>query len=126
MNTQEPNVSERPQDAARETPVDMNALQNIFGDNMEAQLSLLQKFVVQMDEILASIEAAHAQQDAEGIKFHAHKLKSSARAVGANRVSDACFEMETAGREADWMKISPQIGILQSAAEKVRSYVAAL
>ena len=123
MTTQNPRLSELPRE---ERPVDMRALDKVFGDNVEAQLSILRKFVDQTDEILASTESAHERKDADQVGFFAHKLKSSARTVGANHLSDICFELEVTGRNADWTAIGPLVGSMQSEVARVRDYIAGL
>ena len=127
MTTQNPDVLKRLQDpAGLDGPVDLGALEKIFGDNVEAQLDILQKFAVQTDEILASTLSAHGQHDADQVRFFAHKLKSSARTVGANFLSDICFELEVAGRNADWANIDPLVGGMQSEVGRVRDYISGL
>jgi len=39
------------------------------------------------------------------VAFHAHKLKSSARAVGAYELADLCEILETAGKAGEWDEI---------------------
>ncbi len=103
--------------------VDPLALAKIFGDDAEACLSILQKFLAQTEEILVAFEAAYSQHDAEQVAFHAHKLKSSACTVGANQLADSCLALEVAGRAANWTAIDSLIGGLRPAANKVREYV---
>jgi len=104
-------------------PVDPQALANIFGEDRGAQLNVLHKFVTQTDEILAAFESAYEQRNVEQIMFQAHKLKSSARTVGANQLADLCFVLESAGRAENWTDINSHIGGLRSAADRIRQFV---
>ena len=127
MTAHDPDVLQRLQaTAGEEVPVDMQALVKVLGDNVEMQLSILRKFAVQTDEIMASTLSAHEQKNADEVRFFAHKLKSSACTVGANRLSDICCELEAAGRNADWANIDPLVGVMQSEASRVSDYIAGL
>ncbi|MCW8924964.1 MAG: PAS domain S-box protein, partial [Xanthomonadales bacterium] len=109
------------QDAAQ---VDPGALVAVFGNDPDMHLNILQKFIVQTDEILADIAKAYAENDAKNVSFHAHKLKSSARTVGANQLADLCYELETTGKKADWASINTLVPKLEPAAAGVKDYVA--
>jgi HPt (histidine-containing phosphotransfer) domain-containing protein len=106
--------------------VDPQALAKIFGDDKMAQLGILKKFVIQTEESLALFESAFETRDAEQIGFNAHKLKSSARTVGANDLADLCFELELAGKNTDWPAVDRLAGSLRPAVKRVGDYVASL
>jgi len=111
---------EMPEDA---NAVDPAALAMVFGDDTSAHLNILQKFVAQTEDILAAIESAYAKHNAEQITFHAHKLKSSARTVGANYLGNLCYALESAGREVNWTEIESLASRLRPAVNQVRNYV---
>ena len=104
-------------------PIDPAALLLIFGDDQAARLNILQKFVSQTEEILADLVSAYAQHDAELVKFHAHKLKSSARTLGANELADLCLSLEIAGNNSDWTGINNLAGNMRPMIDRVREYV---
>lgn len=106
-----------------ESPVDPRALTEIFGDDHAAKKGLLQKFTMQARQIVEVLETAYGQRDAGQIAFQTHKLKSSARTVGANDLADICFSLEIAGRNEDWAEIDSLFVGLRPAAEQVGSYV---
>ena len=99
------------------------ALDQIFADDHGAQRELLNKFVAQMDDVLLQITTAHKQRDSEKVRFHSHKLKSSARMVGANMLADLCLELETAAHDTNWAQIDSAAGELGPAADSVKVYV---
>jgi len=103
--------------------VDPQALGEIFADDRGAQQELWQKFVSQMDEELVEIETAYRQRDIDQVRFHSHKLKSSARMVGANQLADLCFTLETAAHDANWAEIDEVAGDLKPTADTVKDYV---
>ena len=107
----------------QESPIDPEALARIFGDDHAAHLDILQKFVSQTDDIITGLEAAYDQHDAEQVMFHAHKLKSSARTLGADKLADLCLALETAGRNTNWSDIHELAGNMRPEMERVRDYV---
>ncbi len=106
--------------------VDPAALVAIFGEDEAAKLAILQKFTTQAEEIVTAFEAAYGQRDAEQVTFQSHKLKSSARTVGANDLADLCFELEKAGRGSNWEKIDALAGGMRIQLKRVKIYVAGL
>jgi two-component system sensor histidine kinase/response regulator len=104
-------------------PVNPEALYQIFADDRGAQRDLLQKFVTHTDEIFADFEAACSQRDAEQVRFQSHKLKSSARTIGANKLADLCFALEDAGRHSNWVEIEYLASHMKPAVDLVRAYV---
>jgi len=103
--------------------VDLEVLNLIFADDRKAQQMLLQKFTSQADDISAQFETAFRQHDMEQIRFHAHKLKSSARTVGANPLADLCFALETAARNEKWEEINTLASGLKPAVNRVRDFI---
>ncbi len=103
--------------------VDPEALVKVFGDDTAEHLDILQKFVAEMSDILVAFKAAYEQRDAEQLMFQAHKLKSSARTIGANELADLCHALETDGRAENWTEIDALAGKLKPFAGKVKDYV---
>ena len=50
-------------------------------------------FLDSLEPMLVAVERQRAAGSVAGIRFEAHKLKSSASQVGALRLSDACAEI---------------------------------
>ncbi len=105
------------------TPLDSGPMDEIFGDDAVAKTNILHKFAAQAEQIVVEFEAAFKQHDTEKVSFHSHKLKSSARTVGANELADACLAMELAGRKADWKEINSLSPQMRPAMEWVRDYI---
>jgi CheY-like chemotaxis protein/HPt (histidine-containing phosphotransfer) domain-containing protein len=109
-----------------EGPVDVAALAGVFGDDEAARLGLLRKFARQAEAIVGEFEAACGARDAEQVRFQAHKLKSSARTVGANELADVCYTLEQAGRDSDWERIDAEGGRMRAQMQRVKAWVEAL
>lgn len=103
-------------------PIDPRPLNEIFGNDVVAQTNILQKFALQAEQVVLEWEAAFERRDAEMISFQTHKLKSSARTVGANELADACLAMELAGKKSDWDEIHQLYPQMRPAMERVRDY----
>jgi len=103
--------------------VDPDVLDQIFAGDHEAKRQILEKFVCQADEIVSEFEKAYGQTDFEQLRFYCHKLKSSARTVGANSLADLCLALETAASNRNWVEISALAGDFKPEVEHIEHYV---
>jgi PAS domain S-box-containing protein len=85
--------------------IDERAIKDTFGDDEDTFKEILLSFVDPSRDIIADILSASEKRSAGGVKEAAHKLKSSARTVGANELADTCAALETAGKASDWPAI---------------------
>ena len=86
---------------AKAEPVDVNVLKQLIGDDPGMIAEFLQDFRVSSQKIAADLRAAREAGKAEVAGAAAHKLKSSARSVGALALGDLCAQMEQAGKAGD-------------------------
>ena len=63
---------------------------------------------------------------ADGVAKAAHKLKSSARSVGAVVLADLCLALETAGKADDWNEIEKTAPRLSGVMDSVTQYIVSL
>ena len=103
--------------------IDPEALTRIFGNDRESQQLLLQQFISQTKEIYSAFETACEQRDFEQVRFHSHKLKSSARTVGAYPLAELCLALEIAAQNTDWSEINGLAGNLKPAVKRVEDYI---
>lgn len=106
-----------------DSAIDPESLNGIFEKDHNAKQLLLQKFVLQTNEIFSGFETAYRQHDFEQVRFQCHKLKSSARAVGANSLADLCLALEMAAHNKNWSEITGLADDLKPAIERVEDYV---
>ena len=106
--------------------VDERAIKDTFGDGDETYREILQSFVEPSQEIIAEIVAACEGRSAMGIKDAAHKLKSSARTIGANALADTCVALEAAGKAGDWTTIEKLTPVAREQFSDVAAYVGEL
>ena len=103
--------------------IDPSALKSVFGDDEATFKEILKEFVDPATSNVQDIEASFADRSADGVAKAAHKLKSSARSVGANDLADLCQTLESAGKAEDWDEIDKAAPSLPSTMEKVVEYI---
>ena len=81
--------------------VDVNVLKKLVGDDEEIIRDFLHDFRLSAEKIAAELRTACAAGQAADAGALAHKLKSSARSVGALALGELCAEMEQAGKGGD-------------------------
>ena len=82
-------------------PVDVNVLKALVGDDGATIREFLHDFRLSAAKIAAELRAACAAGETATAGAHAHKLKSSARSVGALALGELCAAMEKAGKGGD-------------------------
>jgi len=80
---------------------DAAVLQRTVGANVAIHRKLLLRFLHDARELHVAIDRAVAQGRYKDAADHAHKLKSSARTVGAMRLGASCQALEDASRAGD-------------------------
>jgi PAS domain S-box-containing protein len=111
---------------ARDTTqvVDPNALKEVLGvDDPEMLADFYNDFLVTAQQTLDAIADACNTRDAAAAGALGHRLKSSARTVGANTLADCCFELEQAGKAADWVAIDAQVAELPPLLQAVQAWI---
>jgi len=103
--------------------IDLSALKEIFGDDMDTLKEILNEFVEPSQEIVEDIDKAFLEHSAADLAAAAHKLKSSSRAVGANELADICYTLETAGKSENWDEINEAAPKLPGAMKGVVAYI---
>ena len=87
--------------ASATAPVDVSVLKALVGDDEEIIRDFLHDFRLSAAKIAAELRAACTAGQAADAGALAHKLKSSARSVGALALGELCAEMEKAGKAGD-------------------------
>ena len=82
-------------------PVDVTVLKKLVGDDEEIIRDFLHDFRLSAEKIAVELRTACAAGQAAAAGALAHKLKSSARSVGALALGELCAEMEQAGKAGD-------------------------
>lgn len=106
-----------------DSPIDPEALTRMVGDNRDMHRQLLLKFVETTPVIIQQIHTASSEKRADIVGDLGHKLKSSARAIGANELADVCQALEQAGKENNWLNIVQLDSRLDSLMDTIKIYV---
>ncbi len=95
-------VANVPESNSDEEVVDSQALGRLLDTQDREILSeYYSDFIAASIPTVEQIRSAFHQDDLPAVGSLAHKLKSSARTVGADTLADCCLELETAGKEGN-------------------------
>lgn len=106
-------------------PVDVSVLQRLVGDNREIIRDVLRTFQSTSLAIRADLHAAYRSGKWLDVSAAAHKLKSSARTVGASKLADRCDEIETAVTIGRFEEINQLVGLFDETIVEVDRYLQA-
>jgi CheY-like chemotaxis protein/HPt (histidine-containing phosphotransfer) domain-containing protein len=84
-------------DRTVEVPVDLGALTRLVGDDPAEVRAFLRLYRQSAATVVTELRAAREHGDGRQVGAAAHKLKSSARAIGATALADLCAALEAAG-----------------------------
>ncbi len=107
------------------TAVNPEALKEIVGDDPAVVAEFLSDFVVTARESVAELQIAYGKRGNHDVGAVAHKLKSSARTVGADALADLCQELEQAGKTGDWIAIDTSMLTLAPCFAAVERFIGA-
>jgi len=120
---------EKSESADRPEPgggIDFDGLREMFGGDAEKARVTLGKFLHHMLDAREKIDSAHADSDLATLAFHAHKLKSAARMVGADELSEICLALEIAGEEPGEASVEALYQRLGPEVDRVKQQIDAL
>ncbi|MDO8273021.1 MAG: PAS domain S-box protein [Gammaproteobacteria bacterium] len=104
-------------------PVDVNVLKALVGDDEEIIRDFLQDFHISAEKIAAELRAACASVKTAEAGALAHKLKSSARSVGALTLGDLCAAIEQAGKAGDMATLTALLPGFEQELASVESFL---
>lgn len=113
---------QNPADAAP-LPVDVNVLKALIGDDEASLREFLDDFRISAETIAMELKGACAAGQAETAGAWAHKLKSSARSVGALALGSLCAEIELAGAAGDIETLTLLLHSFERENARVASYL---
>ncbi len=103
-------------------------LNDLIGPNPAVHARILTKFAGSARTLLDEIGAAVQQGDVAALGALGHKFKSSARAIGADALADACAALEAAGKGGDAAGCGMQAAAVSrhcaAAVTEIEAYVA--
>ena len=96
---------------------------NVCGEDEATFKRILKNFVEPATSEVSEIGQAFAAHSAARVGAVAHKLHSSARAVGANQLANLCGALETAGKADDWGDIERFAPQLEMELKRVTEFI---
>ncbi|MBX9637469.1 Hpt domain-containing protein [Nitrosomonas sp.] len=105
----------------REEPVavDMAALRQMFHNNNALVRKFGLKFIEVANDTLAEMKEAQSKKDLPTLGRLGHKLKSSARTIGASSFADLCEGLEKANTDSNWSDAESLLEKIPSLLEKI-------
>ncbi|MBT7951470.1 MAG: response regulator [Gammaproteobacteria bacterium] len=107
--------------------IDGQVLRNLLGNNDDEMFKkMISAFVKPSQDIVEEIKLGWKERSADAVRQSAHKLKSSARSIGALALADLCLTLERAGKDSDWSVIDDGVPNLDSLMHAVENYISQL
>lgn len=112
-------------DASEDTTVvDVQSLVEVLGMDDAAMLAdFYRDFLRSGERTVNELQQAYQARHAEEIGRLAHRLKSSARTVGAHALADCCLALEQAGKQGDLPAIDIQMDAFSALFLQVRAWI---
>jgi EAL domain-containing protein (putative c-di-GMP-specific phosphodiesterase class I)/signal transduction histidine kinase/HPt (histidine-containing phosphotransfer) domain-containing protein len=106
-----------------EAPIIPGVLEEMVGDNPVVHQQLIRSFLNTAKSGVYTLLRAFDLRHEDEIAFQAHKLKSSAKAVGAYILSDICQTLENAAKIPDWDGIAPVVAQAKEQLAKIEKHL---
>lgn len=103
--------------------VDVAVLENVVGSDPADIREFLHKFQIDAAKIVLQLKAACIECEALQARDQAHKLKSSARAVGAMALGELCAAMEAAGEAGNTETLSALLPVFEREFDAVNAFL---
>ena len=107
-------------------PINVHALEELIGNDPEMIKEMLLDFRGSAERIATELRAAYQAGQFAAVGSLAHKLKSSARSVGALALGELCAEMEQAAKKNDAGALAVLLPSFDVQLMSVKSYLEAL
>lgn len=111
-----PVVVNNPSPAPAPAPVKNNG----GGGKMKLSPKLIQLFLTETTDRVASIQVAAEQQDASAMARISHTIRGTCSVFGAMRMHELCTEIETSSKQNDLAKVLPLIPTLAEEFEETK------
>lgn len=102
-----------------EPSIDLSVLAQIVGSEPEKMYRFGQMFLETAEDTIAQMQVAYLADDTQTISALGHKLKSSARTVGANSFAEICEALERSGQQNNLAEIQTLLARLPMLLQKI-------
>jgi HPt (histidine-containing phosphotransfer) domain-containing protein len=105
------------------TPANVAVLQALVGSDEQTIHEFLTDFLSSTQPAVQELRTAAGQSDIGAVDGIAHRLKSSARLVGAFALADVCIALEQACKAGNGEAIVQQLPLFEATLAQVQSYI---
>lgn len=109
----------------KKSAINPNQLHDLVGGDPEVHQRVLQKFLLVARQNLLALTNADRQGQPEAIAALGHRLKTSARSIGAQALADTCQALEEAGTAGNRVACRELISTINEQFTPVASYIEA-
>ena len=106
--------------------LDLDRLLEVYDDDHEGMLELLEMMLKNNSGKLAELERAAEAQDLTGVQKAAHAMKGSSGNVGGMEVHRLAKEIEEIARDGSWEGIHERVKSVHAAFNRLRREVESL
>jgi CheY-like chemotaxis protein/HPt (histidine-containing phosphotransfer) domain-containing protein/anti-sigma regulatory factor (Ser/Thr protein kinase) len=117
-------VAEGPQSASS-TAFDDAAIRSLVNGDETLEGEVLDEYRQANDADLAAAAQAMEEEEFEGVRSAAHRIKGAARMIGAAGLSEAATSLELAARSGDSSSMQAAWAIVQSESERLYTFIQA-
>ncbi len=121
-------LPDAPETSEKETDVpelvDLDILKELVGNDPDILLDFIQDFRRTAQNTAEELRSACSRKDATAAGDAAHKLKSSARTVGALELGKLCAQMEQAGKNGEPEELTRLFPLFENEMHRVDSFLA--
>ena len=104
-------------------PVNVHVLEELIGNDPEMIKEMLLDFRTSAEKIATELHAAYRAGQFAVVGLLAHKLKSSARSIGALALGELCADMEQAGKKNDTEVLTVLLPLFDAQLVNVKNYL---
>jgi len=108
---------------SHKAPIDRILVGNLIGDDPARCKRLFSALVKGLQANIGLLDEAYANHSISDLSSAAHRLRSSALAVGAHELARLCRDLEIAGRNNHWHSLLRMRPALKHAVNEVTNYV---
>ena len=109
--------------SADASPIDISVIKGLIGDDEDVINIFFNKFIDAVPDDINEIIRAIDNSDFTEVKAKSHKLKSSAKAVGANYLGEICQKIEDESDSNSQATLYELSAMLNSEFTKCKQYI---
>jgi PAS domain S-box-containing protein len=124
MEQEAVNMDAEAEEETQYAVLDPNALGKLLGTQERPSLAKYYRMFLDTDtRTVQQLQDAFQGNDLDTVWREAHKLKTSARTIGANELADCCMRIEKAGKAGDGQMVAQEMQRFPGLFDEVRKWI---